>query len=200
MSELIRKSLEDITLAPYIHKATALIDVPRKIGGNQFRHQMATLTILIDYKYSDPILLKAAVVHDLYEDKKDLIHELERIDDDGPEVAELVMELTRQHGTAKTDYLEKIKSSGTLRAKLIKLADRISNITDITTDIFENDWIVGYIKQTEEYILPMAEEVNKDMHHELTDLLISKKKLISFLYHSKRMARMFFVKNGRKKK
>jgi len=32
-----------------------------------FRHQMSTLAILLDYKFADPVLLKAAVIHDLFE-------------------------------------------------------------------------------------------------------------------------------------
>ena len=43
--------MKSIILAPYILKATALIGVKRKVGGNQFRHAFATLGILIDYKY-----------------------------------------------------------------------------------------------------------------------------------------------------
>ena len=49
----------NLILAPYLIKATALIGISRKCGGNQFRHQFATLGILIDYKYEDSILLKA---------------------------------------------------------------------------------------------------------------------------------------------
>lgn len=61
--ELIR-----LIVAPYIQKATALIGKARKVGGNQFRHMMPTFTILIDYHYTDHVLLKAALIHDLFED------------------------------------------------------------------------------------------------------------------------------------
>ena len=56
------------TLAPYIVKAMALIGVQRRGGSNMFRHQLSTLAILLDYKLVDPVLLKAAVIHDLFED------------------------------------------------------------------------------------------------------------------------------------
>jgi len=45
MSDL--DTLKHLVLAPYILKATALISVNRKVGGNQFRHSFATLGILL---------------------------------------------------------------------------------------------------------------------------------------------------------
>jgi GTP pyrophosphokinase len=41
------KRLAGITLAPYIFKAMALIGVRRKAGSNMFRHQVATMGILL---------------------------------------------------------------------------------------------------------------------------------------------------------
>jgi len=66
--EDLERSLGSITLAPYIVKAMALIGVKRKHGSNMFRHQISTLGILLDYKVADPVLLKASVIHDLFED------------------------------------------------------------------------------------------------------------------------------------
>ena len=64
----IEQSLRDLTLAPYMVKAMALIGVKRRGGSNMFRHQLSTFAILLDYKVLDPVLLKAAVIHDLFED------------------------------------------------------------------------------------------------------------------------------------
>ena len=50
----------------------ALIGVRRRAGSNMFRHQLSTMAILLDYKIVDPILLKAAVIHDLFEDAADM--------------------------------------------------------------------------------------------------------------------------------
>ncbi|MCK9401421.1 MAG: hypothetical protein M0Q51_15695 [Bacteroidales bacterium] len=44
MSDL--DALQNLVLAPYILKATALISVSRIVGGNQFRHSFSTLGIL----------------------------------------------------------------------------------------------------------------------------------------------------------
>src|SRR5688572_9429910 len=94
----IEQNLGNITMAPYIVKAMALIGVRRRAGSNMFRHQISTMGILIDYKMIDPVLLKAAVIHDLFEDAPDMPgvteEEIKRIDADGPAVYELVMEVT----------------------------------------------------------------------------------------------------------
>jgi GTP pyrophosphokinase len=206
--------LKDITLAPYILKATALIGRPRKVGGNMFRHQMATMSILIDYKYEDSILLKAAVVHDLLEDLPlGGTHGLESVDDDGPKVLELVKELTLTYSSdklsdeertkEKEDQISKIMTSGSNRAKLIKLADRISNITDISSDIQEIAWIEKYIKQTEDCILKFAESIQKDMHKELKHAIQKKKIFLTIQHPLKKTVGAFrnaIKRNGNKNK
>src|SRR5947208_3922883 len=92
------KHLGRITMAPYIVKAMALIGVQRRAGSNMFRHQLSTMAILLDYKILDPVLLKAAVIHDLFEDAPSMPGvtegEITRIDSDGPAVYTLVMEVT----------------------------------------------------------------------------------------------------------
>ena len=94
----LERSLGRITLAPYIVKAMALIGVRRRGGSNMFRHQISTLAILLDYKILDPVILKAAVIHDLFEDARAMPgvteEEITSIDSDGPAVYALVMEVT----------------------------------------------------------------------------------------------------------
>src|ERR1044071_6244534 len=94
----LEQSLRNLVLAPYIVKAMALIGVKRRAGSNMFRHQLSTMAILLDYKIIDPVLLKAAVIHDLFEDAPGrpgvTRHEIERLDGDGPAVYDLVMEVT----------------------------------------------------------------------------------------------------------
>src|SRR4026209_2263726 len=93
--EDFEQSLRDLTMAPYIVKAMALIGVRRRAGSNMFRHQISTMAILLDYKIVDPVLLKAAVIHDLFENALGMPgvsrEEITRIDTDGPAVYDLVM-------------------------------------------------------------------------------------------------------------
>lgn len=169
--ELIR-----LIAAPYIQKATALIGVARKVGGNQFRHMMATFTILIDYHYTDHVLLKAALIHDLFEDVPDSSREeIRSIDQHGDEVVALVEEVTRYPHQTKIEYLENILKHGSRRAKILKVADRISNITDLHLDIMIHGKMENYLVQTMDYIYPMAEEVDHYMAIELRDLVERRK-------------------------
>jgi len=172
--------LRSLVLAPYIIKATALIGKARYVGGNQFRHAFATLGILLDYKYfSNPVILKASLVHDLFEDipsaDKAILRDL---DSDGDEVTRLVLELTKDEKESKATYLNRILEEGSVNAKILKVADRISNLTDINRSIFSDKKITNYLDESEQYVLPMARQVNQDMVVELTDLIEKRRSML----------------------
>lgn len=171
-----KSRLAGMVLAPYIQKATALQGQFRYVGGNQFRHALNTLAILMDYHYIDPVLLKASIIHDVFEDTQCVTpNEIIHLDNDGRAVYQLVMEVTRQKigdkDEPKDDFLERILTKGSMNAKILKCADRISNLTDLHTDIFDRTYVKKYIKQTRKWVLPMAKEVNADMHFELKDII-----------------------------
>ncbi|HRY33170.1 MAG TPA: hypothetical protein P5531_09420 [Bacteroidales bacterium] len=175
--------LEHMSLAPYIQKAMALIGIKRRVGGNQFRHAMDTMSILIDYKYLNPVVLKAAVIHDLLEDVPGTDPESIRCLEDGPRVYELVLEVTRPVSQPKTEYLEQLRLHGSYEARILKLADRISNITDLHLGIDSKRRIADYVSQTRQYVIPIAEDLAGDpladnMGKELKDLLLLKDKLV----------------------
>jgi GTP pyrophosphokinase len=58
---------------------------------------------------------------------------------------------------------------GSDRAKLLKLADRISNLTALGF-VHEAAFVRRYIDETRAYVIPYAVAVNQDMHRELSDL------------------------------
>jgi len=175
--------LKNLVLAPYIIKATALIGKQRGVGGNQFRHAMATMAILFDYKFFDNyVLLKASVIHDLLEDVPETNElEIRIIDGQADQVLELVKEVTKPKGMIKADYLKRILEQGSRNAKLLKCADRISNLTDLHRDTHTAEKITEYLDQTEQYVIPMAQQVNADMLIELTDLVKRRRKLVKIL-------------------
>lgn len=175
MKDSERNELARLTLAPYIQKATVLIGHHRKVGGNQFRHAMATLAILIDYKFTDSVLLKASVIHDLFEDVPETDRDtIAALDSDGPEVVKLVVEVT-QGEESKSAYLERIRIHGSYRARLLKIADRISNLTDLHSSIYSDRYLQRYLEQTERSVYPMALDVNTDMAHEVQDLIAQRR-------------------------
>jgi GTP pyrophosphokinase len=177
----IEQSLRNLTLAPYMVKAMALIGVKRRGGSNMFRHQLSTFAILLDYKVLDPVLLKAAVIHDLFEDAPTMPgvnrDEIERIDADGPAVYALVMEVTIRtvNGVRepKSEYLLRIMQQGSPLARLLKLADRISNLTALGY-VHDAAFVRRYVDETRQYVLPYASPVNADMFRELSDLVASR--------------------------
>lgn len=171
MQDNEKEELIRLIVAPYIQKATALIGKARKVGGNQFRHMMATFTILIDYHYTDHVLLKASLIHDLFED----IPETNKAEilalADGKKVVSLVEEVTKSPDVTKEEYLLNILNHGTTEAKILKVADRISNLTDLHLDVIIEEKMASYLVQSMNYIYPMALEVNKDMALEVKDLV-----------------------------
>ena len=101
-----------------------------------FRHQLSTLAILLDYKIVDPVLLKAAVIHDLFEDapampgvirRRDHAHRL-----GWSRGLRLVMEVTirgRAESGSRSPSTCCASCGRQPRARVLKLADRISNLT-----------------------------------------------------------------------
>jgi (p)ppGpp synthase/HD superfamily hydrolase len=177
------EKLKNLVLAPYIVKATALIGKKRGVGGNQFRHAIATMAILIDYKlYDDPVLLKASVIHDLLEDVPETNEvELRHIDNQANQVVNLVLEVTQPKGMSKTNFLKGILEHGSQNAKILKVADRISNLTDLHRDQYSKKKMSEYLNQTEKYVLPMALEVNNNMAIELKDLIDKRRTQLNYL-------------------
>jgi (p)ppGpp synthase/HD superfamily hydrolase len=179
------QALRSLTLAPYIVKAMALIGVTRRNGSNMFRHQLSTMANLFDYKIVDPVLLKASVIHDLFEDAPTLPGVTEdaivRLDSDGPAVYALVMEVTIRFVNGirepKPEYLLRIMRQGSPRARILKLADRISNLTALGF-VHDVAFVKRYVEETRAFILPHAAQVNADMFRELSDLLESRERLL----------------------
>ena len=170
--------LINITLAPYIQQAYVLTAHDRKVGGNQFRHAMATMAILFDYRYFDSVVLKAGIIHDLLEDVPETqMRTIEQIDGDGPKVAKLVLEVTRQKGEEKMDYLNRVFREGSRKAKIVKIADRISNLTDLHQFIFNKQFIKRYINETE-LIHKYALGVDENMALELDELVKRRKRML----------------------
>jgi (p)ppGpp synthase/HD superfamily hydrolase len=174
--EMLR--LSGTHLAPYMQVATVLIGKTREGGGNMFRHQLDTMTILIDYNYIESVLLKAAIVHDVIEDVPDFNHNtLLSIDYESPQVYELVLEVSRKPAETKPEFLTRIRDHGSRNAKILKVADRISNMISLGF-VNKSEFVKRYTEETVTYIYPIAEEVDKAMLSELKTLVGSRRKCL----------------------
>src|SRR5574344_501864 len=170
--------LKGIYLAPYMQLATMLIGKQRHAGGNMFRHQIDTMGILLDYGYIDSVLLKASVIHDVIEDIPDFNrNQILEIDSESGQVYDLVMEVTKQEGMLKSDFLKRIIEKGSHKAKVLKCADRISNMISLGF-VTDPAFIERYCEETELYIFPIALEVNFEMYQELIQLVISRRQYL----------------------
>ncbi len=178
MNEKSMLLLKDIYLAPYMQLATYLIGKSRHAGGNMFRHQLDTMSILIDYGYIDSVLLKASCIHDVIEDIPGFEHnKIINVDEDGEDVYRLVLEVTKREGESKPQFLRRIIDTGSQKAKLLKCADRISNMISLG---YVNDpkFIERYCDETEFFIFPIALEVDYNMYQELISLVITRRKYL----------------------
>lgn len=171
--EMLR--LKGMHIAPYMQLATALIGKVREGGGNMFRHQLDTMAVLIDYGYIDSVLLKASVVHDLVEDVPDLNHNLLlSIDYESPAVYDLVLEVSRRTDETKPEFLSRIKEKGSRQAKVLKVADRISNMISLGF-VTDAEFVARYAEETARFVCPIADEVDKSMLRELESLVASRR-------------------------
>jgi (p)ppGpp synthase/HD superfamily hydrolase len=172
--EMLR--LKGIHIAPYIQLATELIGKTRKGGGNMFRHQIDTMGILLDYGYINSVLLKASLVHDVIEDIPGYnINRITTIDYDGPAVYELVMEVTKMPDEDKSTFLTRILKTGSKNAKVLKVADRISNMVSLGF-VNKQEFVKRYTEETVRFVYPIAEEVDVVMLKELKELVESRRK------------------------
>ena len=172
------QQLQKIVLAPYMQVATNLIGKERHAGGNMFRHQMDTMAILIDYGYIDSTLLKASVIHDVVEDipgfDQDIII---NTDFEGQQVLDLVLEVTKREGEQKSQFLRRILDDGSQKAKILKCADRISNMISLGF-VTDEKFIERYCDETEFFIFPIALEVDYNMYQELISLVMTRRQYL----------------------
>ena len=91
------------------------------------------------------------------------------------------MEVSRKKEESKGEFLERILKTGSNNAKILKCADRISNLTDLHTDIFDKKFVRRYIRETKEWVLPMAKEVNGNMLFELKDIIRRRELSMKFI-------------------
>jgi (p)ppGpp synthase/HD superfamily hydrolase len=163
-----------INIWPYIELSRVLIKKERRGFGNMFRHQMETFAILVEFGYNDPVLLKAALIHDLFEDGQKVgftdFDKVKTTDHDGVEVFELVYEISIRVDNDKEEprsqFLERIMKEGSQKARILKLCDRLSNINSLMATL-DHQFISRYLEETREHILPYAAGIDKNIAGEL---------------------------------
>ena len=95
-------------------------------------HPIQVAYILVQADVEDPVVLASALLHDTIEDTETTHDELEIVF--GHEIANIVVECSDNKSLTKLERKQaQIDHAGHLskRAKLVKIADKISNVSDI---------------------------------------------------------------------
>jgi guanosine-3',5'-bis(diphosphate) 3'-pyrophosphohydrolase len=95
-------------------------------------HPIQLAYILVQADIEDPVVLAAALLHDTIEDTQTTHDEIEIVF--GPEIANIVAECSDDKSLTKLERKQaQIDHAATLshKAKLVKLADKIANVSDI---------------------------------------------------------------------
>jgi GTP pyrophosphokinase len=168
-------SVNKFLLNPYLNFSLNLAKIKRKGFGNMFRHQVETFAILMDSGYTDSVLLNAAFIHDLVEELPAVkLNEISELDEDGKSVLNLVLEVSIRKNNGieepKKDFLLRIMNGGSNNAKVLKLADRISNVSSLS-HADNKSFVERYIRETQLYVLPFAKGIDLGMGRELEEIL-----------------------------
>lgn len=119
-------------------------------------HPIVVAETLARFGVTDTVTLQAAVLHDTIEDTETTPEELEEVF--GRAVRDAVMEVTDDHDLSKRERKERqIRTAHSLsrRAKLIRIADKISNVHDVLhapPRDWPLEWRLGYMDWTERVV------------------------------------------------
>lgn len=158
----------------------------RKDGVPYFLHPLKVCSTLYSYGIKDDVILAAALLHDVLEDCQDKLplNGKELISEYGisQEVYDIIQLLTKESGLNDYElsvYFDKIKKNP--KALLIKLSDRLHNSQTLYT--FSHDKLKKYIRETNLFIIPMA-QYGKSFYPKYTNALSILKSNIYSLNHS----------------
>ena len=164
--------VKGFAVAKNLRQTLIALSIARQFHNGQYRndglpyiiHPLKVCTTVISYGIDDDITLSAALLHDLLEDCKDSLplkgQELICEYHLSEEVLEIVKLLTKKSGLTNEElsiYFNKIQ--GNYRAALIKLSDRLHNCSSLYT--FSPQRMNKYIKETEQFLIPMASYCKK---------------------------------------
>ena len=114
---------------PYVIHPIRVALILRSVGFSEFTHEN---------------LMIAALCHDLIEDTETTFEEL--LKRFGEQVAFIVDELSRPNNANKDDWINTFESKS-MEAKIIKMADRIDNLKDMSSSKWTRETQINYAQQ-----------------------------------------------------
>lgn len=152
----------------------------RDDGERYFEHPVRVAKILLEFDYDNYETIVLALLHDVIEDTYTPEHMI--IDLFGQEIYKglnvltkskaildpLTLEMTYKAKKELHIYFSEIAATKK-NIRVVKLADRIDNIRDLNS--FTPERKAKYIKETVEYILPIAQETDPQIEKRIVKLL-----------------------------
>ena len=145
-----------------IHFATQKHTHQRRKNKTQdpyINHPIEVMSILADARVQEHPALLAAVLHDTVEDTNTTLQEIE--ERFGKKIAGIVSEVTDDKSLSKLRrkqlQIEHAKTASYC-ARLVKIADKISNLSNLLTDpptTWSKEYIIGYAVWSQEVVLAM---------------------------------------------
>lgn len=127
----------------------------REGGGRYFEHPKEAALILLDQGVTDHEVIIAALLHDVMEDSFILTWpDLEYIF--GSHLCTIVKQLTKEPGLPKEQYIPRLVN-GVPEAQLVKLADRLHNLT--TLGGVKREKQLKQVKETREKIFQISDKL-----------------------------------------
>lgn len=125
-------------------------------------HLVRVALQLARWDVATPVMLEAALLHDVLEDTATTLEELRA--GFGPEVADLVEWLTcppKKDDEGLRAYYAMLGAEGPPEARLLKLADRVDNLRSIQALVMRTGpryrrWAATYLARTDWQVLPLA--------------------------------------------
>lgn len=140
----------------------------RKQGTPYYTHPLAVSEMLKKKGFNESYQI-AGLFHDLIEDTDTTYEEILNLTNF--EIATAVRLVTKEQGYVMSTYIEKISLNH--MAKMVKLADRVHNVSELVDTNIE--FVNRYLDETEEYLVPLSkgtqfevdleDEIFKVKHH-----------------------------------
>lgn len=153
-------TISETSVTKAVHFAAQKHSFQRRKNASQtpyINHPIEVMRILDMVGVHDHVILSSAVLHDTVEDTETTIGEIRSIF--GADIAVMVGEVTDDRSSSKLDRkLAQIKKMRTasLGARMIKIADKISNILDTIREVpkgWTADRVRGYACWSKEVVL-----------------------------------------------
>ena len=174
-NESVDKNTSEVLYEDYSPIVIKASELAKKAHEGQFRrgsgdeyivHPDRIVKKLISHGLTDDKLISSAWLHDTFEDGTPEIRQ--EIESEIPEeVVSIIDYLSKREGETKMDYLRRC-FSGPIEVKLIKVADRIDNLSDgLGTQ--DPEWLARYYKSSK-FIRDSVKDINSSLVDEYLEL------------------------------